>query len=294
MNNYLRALRLPFITASILPFIFGSLIDRSHFDYAGFIFGLLAAVSTHFGANLINDYADSKSGADWQDKRFFGFFGGTKLIQEGVFSEKFYLIQSIIYFSLAFISVIFLALIKSSFLPVLCFLVIVLLGFSYSQKPFQFAYNRLGEFIIFLLFGPALVMGAYYIQTNIFPDLKSFMLSLPFGLLITAILFANEVPDFDADQSVRKMTWVSIVGRKNAYKLYLAMIFTALILIVLNVYMKNLAWLSLAVLIFSFIPLKSAKIIKENFDKKEALVESSKLTIVFQNISGLILILALI
>ena len=80
LKNIIRALRLPFLSASILPFVFGSLVVRKQFNLPAFILGLMAAAFTHLSANLINDYADSKSGVDWQDKRFFGFFGGSKLI----------------------------------------------------------------------------------------------------------------------------------------------------------------------------------------------------------------------
>ncbi|MFA5096893.1 MAG: hypothetical protein WC478_06095, partial [Candidatus Omnitrophota bacterium] len=85
-KKIIRALRLPFISASILPFVFGSLIARQDFNMLGFTLGLLAVIFTHLSANLINDYFDSKSGVDWRDGNFYGFFGGSKLIQEGALS----------------------------------------------------------------------------------------------------------------------------------------------------------------------------------------------------------------
>ena len=73
----IRALRLPFITASILPFIAGSLLAQDDFSFLMFFLGLLTVVMTHLGANLINDYSDSRSGADWKDNKFYGLFGGS-------------------------------------------------------------------------------------------------------------------------------------------------------------------------------------------------------------------------
>ena len=66
--NLVRACRLPFINASVLPFIFGSLINHRNFNLLYFILGLIAVSATHISANLINDYADALSGADWLDK----------------------------------------------------------------------------------------------------------------------------------------------------------------------------------------------------------------------------------
>ena len=87
--NFIRAFRLPFITASTLPFVAGSLFERGNFNFTGFILGFIAVAATHLSANLINDYADSRSGADWGDRHYYGLFGGSKLIQEGGLTESF-------------------------------------------------------------------------------------------------------------------------------------------------------------------------------------------------------------
>ena len=83
----------------------------------------------------------------------------------------------------------------------------------------------MGEIIVFFLFGPALVMGGYFIQTQIFPDMRAFMLSLPFGFFTTAILYSNEIPDFQEDIKVGKLTWVSIVGQRRGFILYYGLMF---------------------------------------------------------------------
>jgi 1,4-dihydroxy-2-naphthoate octaprenyltransferase len=103
MNFFIliRALRLPFILASILPFIAGSLFARPHENGVGFLLGLITVGYTHLSANLINDYADSRSGADWKNRQYYGLFGGSKLIQEGVLDEGFYLGAAVFFAALA-------------------------------------------------------------------------------------------------------------------------------------------------------------------------------------------------
>ena len=290
IKNIIRALRLPFITASILPFIFGSLINRHNFNLWGFILGLVAASATHLSANLINDYADSKSGADWQDKNFYKFFGGSKLIQEMVFSERFYLRLAIIFAVIATASVIFLSVALKHLWVVGFYLVIIILSWSYSRKPLQFSYHRWGEFFIFILFGPVLVMGGYFIQTKIFPDIRIFLLSLPFGFLTTAILFANEVPDFSDDKKWGKFTWVSITGSQRAFLLYYLLMGLALSTILLNVILGYLSAWALLSLLFIFPAHKAAVVLRRYPYDKIRLVESSKLTITVQFLVSLVLI----
>jgi 1,4-dihydroxy-2-naphthoate octaprenyltransferase len=291
LKNLSRALRLPFVTASILPFVFGSLLKQDNFLFLNFALGLAAVVATHLSANLINDYADSRSGVDWQDRKFYGFFGGSKLIQEKVLPEEFYLNAAIICFAVAGLSILVLSLILRSQLIIGLYLVILSLSWLYSLKPLQFSYCRWGEIIIFLLFGPVPVMGGYFIQSGIFPTWEGFLLSLPFGFLTTAILFANEVPDYPQDEKAGKLTWISFLGPGRSFLLYYLLIFLSFLFIVLNVALGYLRVPALLSLIFVFPALKAGRILKAYPQDKARLVESSRLTILTHTLAGVALIL---
>ncbi len=294
LKNIVRALRLPFISASALPFISGSLIERGNFSFLNFLFGFIAVIFMHLSANLINDYADSRSGADWQDKNFYQFFGGSKLIQSGIFTERFYFNAAVFCALVSFACVGFLALVLNRPSVIGFYLLIIFLSWSYSHKPLQFSYHKLGEVFIFLLFGPALVMGGYFIQSGVFPDLKSFILSLPFGFLTTAILFANEIPDFSTDYKAGKFTWVGITGHERAFYLYLILIILALVSVLLGILMGFLSPVALFYFVISFPAAKAAGIQKRFFNDKVRLMESSRLTIGLQAAASVVLILAII
>jgi 1,4-dihydroxy-2-naphthoate octaprenyltransferase len=242
-------------------------------------------------ANLINDWADSRSGADALDTRFFGFFGGSKLIQEKVLSERFYFNLGALFAVIAFICVIGLAFIQKSIFAVLVYFLIILLSWQYSARPLRFSYRFCGEIFIFLLFGPALVMGGYFIQTGIFPDLKSLILSLPFGFFTTAILFANEIPDFLEDKAAGKFTWVNILGQKHSYILYYLLMLAGFFSLSMAVYLKYLGLVSVASLLLIFLAGKAANILRFEYAHKEKLVQSSKITIAIQALVSIILIL---
>lgn len=295
MIKYLiRALRLPFVSASILPFVLGSLIIRQHFNLAGFLLGLSAVVSVHLASNLINDYSDSKSGADWQDNKFYGFFGGSKLIQENILSEGFYLKGAIIFYLAACVSVILLYLQLKNWLVIAMPAAVLILSWQYSHKPLRFSYHRLGEPVIFLLFGPALVMGGYFIQTGIFPDQRSFFLSIPCGMLTTAILFINQIPDYPCDIKARKFNWVSLTGHRDACHLYYFLVFTAYISIIYCVAKGYAGMISLFSLIFIFYAVKSGRIATNSYLDKKQFVAASQATIALQAMVVILLILGVL
>lgn len=291
VKEYIRALRLPFLSVSIFPFITGSLIDRISFKFFPFLLGLVSVMFTHLGANLFNDYADSKSGADWQDRKFYKFFGGSKLIQEGIFSEKLYFNLAIFCCLIAFVCIFILTILLGNLLVVGVYFSVLFLGFSYSHKPFQLSYNGLGEAVIFLLFGPVLVMGGYFIQTQIFPDFKSFMLSLPFGFFTISILFANELPDFFTDLLVKKLNWVNLVGQKWAFLLYYFLVFLGFFSIILNILFGYLGPISYIIFLFLFLSIRAADILRRHYQNKTQLVESCKITIAVHSLVSLVLLL---
>ncbi|MCK9573276.1 MAG: prenyltransferase [Candidatus Omnitrophica bacterium] len=294
-RNLVEAFRLPFVGASILPFIFGSVINRKNFNLSGFILGFFAVLSMHISANLINDYADSRSGVDWQDKNSYKFFGGSKFIQQNIFSERFYLKFAIFFAIVSAFSVLLLSLVLKTFLVVFIYGFVIVLSWVYSVSPLRLSYHKVGEIAIFILFGPVLVMGGYFIQTRIFPDLKAFLLSVPFGFFTTAILFANEVPDFPDDNKVGKNTLVSVIGVDKSFLFYYLLVGAGFLFILINILAGFLSpWASLAFILI--IPAYSAaKIIKNYSDSKFRLIQSSRLTIVVQIfVSACLIIVTLI
>lgn len=291
LSDYVRAVRLPFLTASIFPYIAGSCIAIELFSWVRFVLGFFIVTFIHCGANLINDYADSKSGADWQDRTFYAFFGGSKLIQEGVLSAAFYRNAAFLCFLAASVCIVTLLFLIKDTMLLVYFLLIAFLGFSYSYKPLQFSYRRLGEVVLFILFGPAIVMGASYIQTGIFPEVRSFLLSLPFGIFTTAILFSNEIPDYEADIAAGKYTLVSMIGKQKAFMFFYGLMVAGFISIVFNIAVGYLSIFSLLSLIALLPAIKAGTILQRVTQEKTAFMRSSQLTIGIQMIVSIVVMI---
>jgi len=78
LRTYFNAIRPAFLYG-----IFGSL------DYSLALLTLLGIAFMHSAANVLNDYFDSKNGTDAaNDQRVYPFSGGSRFIQNGVFSEQ--------------------------------------------------------------------------------------------------------------------------------------------------------------------------------------------------------------
>jgi 1,4-dihydroxy-2-naphthoate octaprenyltransferase len=92
----------------------------------------------------------------------------------------------------------------------------------YVAPPIRWAYRGLGETVIGLSYGPWLVLGSLYIQTDRL-SWGALWASLVPGLLIMALAVVNAIPDFHQDRLVGKRNLVVRMGRRRAVTLYVGL-----------------------------------------------------------------------
>jgi 1,4-dihydroxy-2-naphthoate polyprenyltransferase len=290
MRKILRALRLEFCLASMLPFLCGSLFASGPFDGVLCVLGAVTVLCVHLSANLINDYADSRSGVDWSDLCYYGFFGGSKLIQAGTLSETWYKNAAIFFAFLSAAFVVLICFILNDLSVFLFALSACALGWMYSVKPFSLSHRALGEPTIFILFGLVPFGAGYYLQTRHLFFEEIFLASLPYAFLVSAVLFANEVPDYITDRKAGKYTWVSLSGPKRAFLVYGLLQLGALIALCVAI-MRGLYAPWVFVSIVAVIPvIQAIKILRSFPGDKKKLMAVSRITIAEHTCIGVILI----
>ncbi len=292
---WLKAVRVPFFTATIIPITLGSVAawhDTGNFMWINFWLTMFGAILMHMGTNLTNDYFDHLSGCDKANPNPTPFSGGSRVIQEGLIGPR-----KILYVALASFAaggVIGLYLNHSAGGNVILILGIigVFLGFFYTGKPLQIGYGSLGELAVGAGFGPVMVMGAYYVQARSL-SLNAFLASIPVGILIAMVLFINEFPDYTGDKTVNKRTLVVILGKKNAVCLYHILLAGVYLFIALMAALKFLPLISLIVFLSLPLALKAFRTSKDNFDKIYELLPANAATIGLHSLIGILLILGI-
>jgi 1,4-dihydroxy-2-naphthoate polyprenyltransferase len=74
------------------------------------------------------------------------------------------------------------------------------------------------------------VNGSYFVQVEEL-DWLPFALSIPVGMLSTAILVVNNVRDIDTDRRAGKLTLAVRIGRERARALYVALVLGAFVVL---------------------------------------------------------------
>ena len=174
----------------------------------------------HAATNLINDYFDVRRGVDTIDISTAQCRPHPLL--EGKIKPHHVIVVSFLLYGLAAIAGLYLAALRGWVILGIG-LIGVIASLTYTAPPLKYKYCALGELSVFLMWGPLMVEGAYFVQRQSISE-TAFWVSLPFGGLVALVLLVNNLRDMDHDREKDVSTLPILIGRKNGLRLYGALI----------------------------------------------------------------------
>jgi 1,4-dihydroxy-2-naphthoate octaprenyltransferase len=293
MNIYVKAMRLPFLTGSLIPVILAAALSFLHGSlHTGQLIAVLIGVgSLHLGANLINDYYDDP-GSDRINLHPTPFSGGSRVIQDKLMDAKAVWVMAMGFFVVGTAVGVWLALTGRPFVVVIG-LMGFLAGYLYSASPVSLMSRGLGEITIFFAFGPLITWGTYYVMTGLL-TWQAFTLGIPTGFLIAAVIWINQFPDYEADRDAGKRNWVVRLGRNHSRLIYSVLMLGPYAVVLYWVLTQQGSWPYLAVIFTIPIALKAIKILNTHYQTYDEIIPAQALTIQAHLALGLVLTAALV
>jgi 1,4-dihydroxy-2-naphthoate octaprenyltransferase len=203
----LRATRLPFLSATVVPVGLGIAVAAFHGTWHWWlaILTLVAGACVHLGLNIANDVFDTTSGADRANVTPTQFSGGSRVILYGLLSLRQMVLLMLGFYAVGVGIGLYLA-VTRAFWPLFWLGTAGLfISVFYTAPPFRLVHRGLGEICVALGFGPIMTLGAYYVQARAW-SWEALYASLPVGILIALVLYMNEVPDRPGDAAAGKRT----------------------------------------------------------------------------------------
>ncbi|MFM8875968.1 MAG: 1,4-dihydroxy-2-naphthoate polyprenyltransferase [Anaerolineae bacterium] len=207
---------------------------------------VLIALLLQIGSNVANDVFDFERGADTAER-----LGPVRVTQAGFLTPTQVKRGMVVIFGLAAMLGLYLASLRG-WTVIWLGAAAILSAVAYTGGPYPLGYHGLGDVFVFLFFGLAAVAGTYFVQVGSVSVIAWWM-SVPVGLIVTAILVVNNLRDIDSDRRAGKHTLAVRLGERGAkieYVLCMAiayLIVPALVLMNLIPIGGMLAWLSLPV-----------------------------------------------
>ena len=246
-KNWFLAMRPWSFSMSAISVSVGAALAATHssFSWSLYILSAVAMMALHGGVNLMNDFFDYRSGVDIEDAATTQY--RPHPLVEGKIYPMPVLWVSIILFSLGMALGLFLVYLRGW--EILWIGIIgVIAGVFYTAPPFSYKYKAWGELSVFLMWGPLAVEGAYFIQIGHF-SWAAFWVSIPFGVLVALVLFANNLRDVETDAKANVNNLAMVFGPNNGPIVYVAMVLAALISVIIMSFVGPLGRWSLLVLL---------------------------------------------
>ncbi|MGB9722399.1 MAG: 1,4-dihydroxy-2-naphthoate octaprenyltransferase [Chloroflexia bacterium] len=296
--TWLRGMRAPFFTASIVPVLVGgaaAVYTAGSLDWGKFLLTFLGMVALHAAANIWNDYLDYQSGCDPNNPARTVFNGGSNVIAEGLLSERAMRRAALLAYILGGGCGLALAVLmgRPGWVVLLLGAVGVAIGYTYTARPIFLAGRGLGELGVGLSFGLLAVSGTYFVQTGYF-SCSSLLASLPVSGLIVAVLWINQFPDVPADHAVGKDNLVVRLGPARARYGYDALLGLTYGSVALGSALGVLPLWTLLALATLPLSLRSARILHRHYQEGAALLPAQAGTIQTHLLTGLLLALGLL
>jgi 1,4-dihydroxy-2-naphthoate octaprenyltransferase len=215
--DWLAELRAPFLSASVVPVAVGAAValwERGSLDWPLLALTLLGVSLLHLGANVTNDFWDFRRGTDVINQQRTPFSGGSPLLVEGRLRPRAVLRLGLVLLAAGAVVGLYLATTAGEL-----WWAVVLMGaagvgggYFYTAPPFSLAARGVGELVIGSCFGVLAVAGTYLIQAH-GVSTAALAASVPVSLWVAAIIWANQIPDAEADGLTGKRTLVVRIGR---------------------------------------------------------------------------------
>ena len=232
------------LTATYAPLGLAAVIalDQGVFDLLPFVLALVGALLLQIAANLVNEYADYRRGADTLKQA-----GQGMTIKNKILDPNSVLVGAIV--TIVGGSLIGLYLLSQSG-PLLLWIGIggVLVVITYTAGPFPLAYHGLGEIAVAIFMGPLMVLGTYYVMARQF-DIVPVLASLPISFMVAAILHANNIRDMEADRAVNKRTLAVRFGLRYARAEYIVLVAGTYVALLVLVTFQVMPWTTLMALL---------------------------------------------
>ncbi len=185
---------------------------RAAVDYGLLTLAVVGLVLAHAANNMINDYFDLSNGTDTEDY-VRALYAPHPILSGWVTRAG--LRNAILAVNLVDVAImLFLASVRGP--AVIGFaLAGLFVSVFYVAPPIRLKHHGLGEPGVFLVWGPLMTAGTYFVACGELPAFV-WIASLPYALLVTSVLFGKHIDKIQADAKLGIRTMPVILGEARA------------------------------------------------------------------------------
>jgi 1,4-dihydroxy-2-naphthoate octaprenyltransferase len=197
-----------------------ALTTAGRVDVLNFALAWVGLILAHAANNMINDFFDLEGGVDTDDYARAQYAPHPVL---GGLISKSGLRRAILTVNLVDGLIMVVLLLRTGW-PVLVFAGLGLfISVFYVAPPIRLKHHGLGEPGVFLVWGPLMIGGTYYVTAGTLPPPGVWLACIPYALVVATVLMGKHIDKRQADEAKGIRTIPVLIGEKAALNLNLAM-----------------------------------------------------------------------
>lgn len=223
VSKWLIISRAAVFTMTITSGLIGGLLAISQTDepnWFNLVLAVLGLVFAHASNNMTNDYFDMEVGVDTDD--YARALYAPHPILSGLLSKR-ELLVAILVVNLIDAAIMTYLAVDAGW-QVLVFAALGLfISVFYVAPPLKFKHHGLGEPGVFIVWGPLMIGGTYFVTAGQLPSAGIWLASIPYALAVTTVLIGKHIDKLNQDKDKGINTVPVALGERNSIWLNMGM-----------------------------------------------------------------------
>ena len=203
-----------------------------------FALALLGLVVAHAANNMINDYFDTTGGVDTSE--YTRALYAPHPLLSGLISKR-GLIAAIAACNVIDLTILGVLAAARGPLVIAFALAGLFVSVFYVAPPLKLKHHGLGEPGVFVVWGPLMIGGTYFVTTGALPAWV-WIASIPYALVVTTVLIGKHVDKFEQDRARGIHTLPVLLGRERSLRLNQLLMIAFYPIVALLVLRGDLGW----------------------------------------------------
>jgi 1,4-dihydroxy-2-naphthoate octaprenyltransferase len=180
-------------------------------SYLHFGLALIGLVLAHAANNMINDYFDLQGGVD--DDEYTRALYAPHPVLSGLLTKR-QLLTAIAIVNVIDALIMAYFVINVGWLTLAFALTGLFISVFYVAPPLKLKHHGLGEPSVFLVWGPLMIGGTYYVTAGQLPPAGVWLACVPYALVVTTVLIGKHIDKLEVDKAKGIHTLPVMIGER--------------------------------------------------------------------------------
>jgi 1,4-dihydroxy-2-naphthoate octaprenyltransferase len=233
VSKWLIITRAAVFTMTATSGLIGGLLAAAiadYFSWFSFALAMIGLILAHAANNMINDYFDLEGGVDTDEYARAQY--SPHPILSGMISKRGLLTAILVVNLIDLLLLVYFA-VTVGWQVLIFALAGLFISVFYVAPPIRLKHHGLGEPGVFLVWGPLMIGGTYFVTSGQIPSAGVWLASLPYALVVTTVLIGKHIDKLDADKAKGIKTVPVILGSKTSLRLNQALMVSYYLLVLL-------------------------------------------------------------